>query len=72
MPNKEKATFLSSVCDGLYEASDNMLVDKAKKGENVVISDDNGNIIIESARDILDVINNSSLSDSFSEPKRKR
>lgn len=66
MPNKEKATFLSSVFNGLYEASDNMLADKAKKGENVVVADDDGNIVIESASDIL-----SSLSNSFSEPERK-
>ncbi len=72
MSDKEKATFLSSVFDGLYEASDNMLADKAKKGENVVVADDNGNIIVESASDILDLINNSSLSDSFSDSVRKR
>ncbi len=54
MSNQEAESFIKTLDEGLAEAEQQMLRDKASRNEPLIYADNNGNIKRVSAKDVLD------------------
>jgi hypothetical protein len=54
MSNQEVESFIKTLDEGLAEAEQKMLRDKASRNEPIIYADDDGNIKRVPAKDVLD------------------